>query len=57
VPEVLKILEQERGKKQRGQASDLMDILIAYRQEEMFSLDAAYYRKDEPKKTEAGGGA
>jgi DMSO reductase family type II enzyme iron-sulfur subunit len=56
VPEVLKILEQERGKKQRGQASDLMDILIAYRQEEMFSLDAAYYRKDEPKKTEAGGG-
>jgi DMSO reductase family type II enzyme iron-sulfur subunit len=57
VPEVLKILEREREKKQRGQTSDLMDILIAYRQEEMFSLDAAYYRKDEPKKTEAGGGA
>jgi hypothetical protein len=45
VPEVLKILEQEREKNKRGQKSELMDTLIAFRQEEMFSLDAEYYRK------------
>jgi DMSO reductase family type II enzyme iron-sulfur subunit len=45
VPEVLKLLEAERAKKQRKQASELMDLLIAYRHEEMFKLDAAYYQK------------
>jgi complex iron-sulfur molybdoenzyme family reductase subunit beta len=44
VPAVLKILEAEREKKQRKQASELMDLLIAYRHEEMFKLDAAYYQ-------------
>src|SRR3990172_11290937 len=45
VPEVLKTLESEREKKQLKQASDLMDLLIAYRHEEMFKLDPAYYQK------------
>src|SRR3990167_104330 len=45
VPEVLKLLEQEREKKRRGKESELMDLLIAYRHEEMFKLDADYYRK------------
>jgi len=45
VPEVLKLLEQEREKKRRGKESELMDLLIAYRHEEMFKLDANYYRK------------
>ena len=45
VPEVLKTLEAEREKKQRKQPSELMDLLIAYRHEEMFKLDAAYYQK------------
>ena len=45
VPEVLKLLEAEREKKRRGERSELMDLLIAYRHEEMFKLDAAYYRK------------
>jgi complex iron-sulfur molybdoenzyme family reductase subunit beta len=45
VPEVLKILEAEREKKKRKQPSELMDLLIAYRHEEMFKLDAAYYQK------------
>ena len=45
VPEVLKMLEAEREKKRRGESSELMDLLIAYRHEEMFKLDAAYYRK------------
>jgi complex iron-sulfur molybdoenzyme family reductase subunit beta len=45
VPEVLKILEAERDKKRRGEASELMDLLIAYRHAEMFKLDATYYRK------------
>lgn len=45
VPEVLGILEAEREKKRRGEQSGLMDLLIAYRHEEMFRLDAAHYRK------------
>jgi complex iron-sulfur molybdoenzyme family reductase subunit beta len=45
VPQVLKLLEVERAKKQRKQPSELMDLLIAYRHEEMFKLDAAYYQK------------
>ena len=45
VPGVLKLLEEERDKKRRGKESDLMDILIAYRQEEMFALDADYYKQ------------
>ena len=45
VPEVLKILEAEREKKRRKQASELMDLLIAYRHAEMFKLDSAYYQK------------
>jgi hypothetical protein len=45
VPEVLKTLEAERAKKQHKQPSELMDLLIAYRHEEMFKLDAAYYQK------------
>ncbi len=44
VPEVLALLEAEREKKRRGEASELMDILIAYRHAEMFKLDAAYYQ-------------
>lgn len=40
VPEVYRILETEREKKRRGEPSELMDILIAYRYEEMFKLDA-----------------
>ncbi len=44
VPEVLKTLEAEREKKRRKQPSELMDLLIAYRHEEMFKLDPAYYR-------------
>ncbi|KAB2841270.1 MAG: respiratory nitrate reductase subunit beta, partial [Burkholderiales bacterium] len=39
VPEVLKTLEAEREKKRRGEASELMDTLIAYRHEEMVKLD------------------
>ncbi|MBI4988969.1 MAG: respiratory nitrate reductase subunit beta [Rhodocyclales bacterium] len=38
VPEVLKLLEAEREKKKRGEASELMDLLIAYRHEEMFRI-------------------
>ncbi len=45
VPEVLKTLQEERNKRRSGGDSELMDILIAYRQEEMFSLDADYYQK------------
>lgn len=45
VPEVLKLLEQEREKNSKGEKSELMEILIAYRHEEMFKLDAAYYQK------------
>jgi DMSO reductase family type II enzyme iron-sulfur subunit len=44
VPDVLKLLEQEREKNRKGEKSELMEILIAYRHEEMFKLDAAYYR-------------
>jgi dimethylsulfide dehydrogenase subunit beta/complex iron-sulfur molybdoenzyme family reductase subunit beta len=40
VPEVLKLLEEEREKRRQGEDSELMDTLIAYRHEEMFSLDA-----------------
>ena len=39
VPEVLKVLEAERAKQQRGEQSELMELLIAYRHEEMFKLD------------------
>ncbi|MAF96305.1 MAG: respiratory nitrate reductase subunit beta [Rhodospirillaceae bacterium] len=45
VPEVLKLLEEGREKKRQGEESELMDILIAYRHEEMFTLDADYYKK------------
>lgn len=38
VPEVLQILQEEREKKRRGNKSELMDILIAYRHAEMFKL-------------------
>ncbi len=54
VPEVLKTLEAERQKKQRKQASELMDLLIAYRHEEMFKLDAAYYQKTPAAPPKAG---
>jgi complex iron-sulfur molybdoenzyme family reductase subunit beta len=54
VPEVLAVLEAEREKKRRGEASELMDLLIAYRHEEMFKLDAAYYRKQPAAKPQAG---
>jgi DMSO reductase family type II enzyme iron-sulfur subunit len=45
VPDVLKVLEQEREKQRKGEKSELMETLIAYRHEEMFKLDAAYYQK------------
>ncbi len=45
VPEVLKTLESEREKRRRGEPSELMDLLIAYRHADMFKLDAAYYQK------------
>ncbi|OGW58776.1 MAG: respiratory nitrate reductase subunit beta [Nitrospirae bacterium RBG_16_64_22] len=38
VGEVLGLLEAERSKKARGEESELMDLLIAYRQEEMFKI-------------------
>ncbi len=41
VPEVLEILEKEREKKRRGDKSELMEVLIAYRHAEMFKLTAA----------------
>ena len=44
VPEVLKMLQEEREKRRRGEGSELLDILIAYRHEEMFTLDAEYYQ-------------
>ncbi len=47
VPEVLETLESERAKRRRGERSELLDTLIAYRQDEMFSLDADYYRGSE----------
>ena len=40
VPEVISLLEAERERKRRGEPSELMDLLIAYRHEEMFKLDA-----------------
>lgn len=45
VPEVLKLLEAEREKKKRGEASELMDLLIAYRHEEMFRIDPPKVKK------------
>ncbi len=45
VPEVLKLLEAERAKKQRGEQSELMDLLIAYRHEEMFRIPIAEVKK------------
>jgi complex iron-sulfur molybdoenzyme family reductase subunit beta len=59
VPEVLKTLEAERENKRRGEPTELMDLLIAYRHEEMFKLDAAYYRKQPaaPAKARAASGA
>ncbi len=45
VPEVLKVLEQEREKKRSGGKSELMDVLIAYRHADMFKLDADYYKR------------
>jgi complex iron-sulfur molybdoenzyme family reductase subunit beta len=55
VPEVLKLLEAEREKQRRREPSELMDLLIAYRHEEMFKLDTAYYQKGpaSPPKAEA----
>ncbi len=47
VPEVLKLLEEEREKKRRGGETELLDLLIAYRHEEMFALDAKYYQDDD----------
>ncbi len=38
VPQILKTLEEEREKKRKGEQSELMDTLIAYRHEEMFTL-------------------
>jgi complex iron-sulfur molybdoenzyme family reductase subunit beta len=38
VPEVLKTLGDEQEKKRRGEPSELMDLLIAYRHAEMFKL-------------------
>jgi complex iron-sulfur molybdoenzyme family reductase subunit beta len=54
VPEVLKTLQNERKKRRSGKGSELMDILIAYRHEEMFSLDADYYQKVGQKGGESG---
>ncbi len=45
VPGVLQTLLEERDKQRRGEGSELLDILIAYRHEEMFTLDADYYRR------------
>ena len=39
VGDALETLNFERGKKARGLGSELMDILIAFRQEEMFTLE------------------
>ncbi len=43
VPEVLGVLQAEREKKRRGEPSALMDLLIAYRHDEMFRISR---RKD-----------
>ncbi len=43
-PEVLELLEDEREKRRRGKGSELLDILIAYRHNEMFNLDTDYYK-------------
>lgn len=51
VPEVLKTLETEREKKRRGEKSELMDLLIAYRHADMFKLDATYYQQKPAEKT------
>lgn len=51
VPEVLKMLETEREKKRRGEPSELMDVLIAYRHAEMFKLDSG--SKGSPGRSEA----
>ncbi len=55
VPEVLQILEREREKQRKGEGSELMDILIAYRQEDMFALDAEYYQSKGPAENGASG--
>lgn len=41
VPEVLETLKWEREKKRRGEESELMDLLIAYRHSEMFKLKSS----------------
>jgi DMSO reductase family type II enzyme iron-sulfur subunit len=48
VPEVLELLEAERERKRRGEPSELMDTLIAYRHAEMFVLDATSSRPPGP---------
>jgi complex iron-sulfur molybdoenzyme family reductase subunit beta len=45
VPDVLKLLQAEREKKRRGEASELMDLLIAYRHEEMFRIPVAEVKR------------
>ncbi|MBI4828524.1 MAG: 4Fe-4S dicluster domain-containing protein [Nitrospinae bacterium] len=45
VPHVLETLRTEMEKKKTGQSSELMDILIAYRHEEMFTLGAPAERQ------------
>ncbi len=37
-PEVLGVLQAEREKRRRGEPSALMDLLIAYRHDEMFRV-------------------
>ncbi len=55
VPEVLKLLQEERSKQRRGEMSELLDILIAYSHGEMFTLEAEYYQGSE-EESDTGGG-
>ena len=51
VRDALATLERERAKRKRGEASELMDLLIAYDWNEMFRLDPAGRAGAEPKPT------
>ncbi len=57
VPEVLETLKAEREKKKQGQPSELMELLIAYRHEEMFTLqqDSSLARRDASGPTPSAG--
>ncbi len=45
VHQAIKTLEEEMAKRERGEESELMDILIAYNHADMFRLDHNYYEK------------